>query len=292
MIRQTIDLFRKTQYMNREDYEIFNYSDAVPPKGFPHTHSFYEIYYALSDGIIYAIGTKEYHLKKGDLVLMPPGMLHYLARISLAPGERYSRIVLWCNLHFFEGFTEIDSSLNYMWDHVIQNHTYHIRPTSGESLSLYNCMLRLIEEQRNPVFSSDALSFSILMEIFVRINRIIYGTKHFEKACPARNMFSSIISYIHTHLSDELSLDVLSQNFFVTKGYISRLFREYMGISVHQYILSLRLERSRKAIKCGTPILTAASMYGFGDYSSFYRAFKNAFSISPKEYADRELKTD
>lgn len=62
-----------------------------------------------------------------------------------------------------------------------------------------------------------------------------------------------------------------------------------MGIPVHQYILSLRLEGCRKAIQAGAPITDVAGMYGFQDYSSFYRAFKNTFLVSPKEYQDAEM---
>lgn len=171
-----------------------------------------------------------------------------------------------------------------MWDVVIENNSYHIHPTAGETARLYDDFLLLLSEQKHPGLSSQAMAFALLMELFVRINRIICETKIFEKHVTSANMFSNIISYIHTHLADELTLETLSRNFFVSKGYISRIFREHMGITVHQYIMSLRLEGCRKAIQSGTPIMMAVEMYGFHDYSNFYRAFKNTFQISPREF--------
>lgn len=284
MIRQTIDLFHKKQYMDHSDFEIYNYSDAVAPKVFPHRHNFYEIYYLVSEQLDYVIGNHEYHMKKGDLLLLPPGLLHYPSDMHITPGNNYARIVLWCNIDFFETFARIDTSVNHMWDVVVDNHTYHIRPTVGASSHLYDHFLRLLDEQKREAFASKGMTYSILMEIFVLINRIVYETKNLENHRPLEHLFSNIISYIHAHLSEELSLSVLAEHFYVSKGYISRIFKDYMGIPVHQYILSLRLEGCRTAIQSGAPITTAAELYGFHDYSSFYRAFKSAFHVSPKAY--------
>lgn len=281
---QTIDLFRKEQDMNAPDFEVYNYSDSVAPKVFPHRHTFYEIYYLLSNEVDYVIGNQEYHMRRGDFLLLPPGLLHYPSDMHIRPGKNYSRFVLWCSLDFFDTFVRIDPSINRMWEVVVGNGSYHLRPTPGASSLLHDHFLRLLNEQKQQDFASKAMTYSILMEIFVLINRITQEMKNLERHAPSENLFSNIISYVHTHLSEELSLGVLSENFFVSKGYISRLFREYMGIPVHQYILSLRLEGCRKAIQSGAPIMEAVDMYGFHDYSSFYRAFKSAFLVSPKEY--------
>lgn len=286
MIRQTIDLFRKEQYMDHPDFEIYNYSDAVAPKVLPHRHNFYEIYYLLSDQVDYAIGNHEYPMKKGDILLLPPGLLHYPSDMHISPGNNYARIVLWCNIDFFETFAHVDPSINHMWDVVVNNGSYHIRPTPGASSHLYDHFLRLLDEQKREAFASKGMTYSILMEIFVLINRIVREKKNLGKHRPLENLFSNIISYIHAHLTEELSLTILAQQFFVSKGYISRIFKDYMGIPVHQYILSLRLEGCRQAIQSGAPITTAAELYGFHDYSSFYRAFRSAFHVSPKEYQD------
>jgi len=283
-MRQTIDTFLKKQHMDAKDFEIYNYSDVEIPSVMPHRHRFYEIYYLLSDQFDYVIGKRVYKLKKGDFILLPPGHLHYPSENNIKQGKRYSRIVLWCNVDFFERFAQIEPNLHTIWDTVTQKMVFHFSPTPGMSDYLYNHLLFLLYEKRKNGFASQGMMFATLMEIFVLISRIVRETQPSETHTTSQNTFVNIVYYIHTHITEPITLKELSQHFWVSKGYISKIFREYIGLSVHQYILSLRLDGSRAAIEKGMPIAQAAELFGFSDYSSFFRAFKKVFRQSPREY--------
>ncbi|MCC8128156.1 MAG: AraC family transcriptional regulator [Clostridiales bacterium] len=291
MKKRKIDPFlAEKQYMDSSEYEIYNYSDATLPKVFPHRHDYYEIYFCHCDELEYVIGKQVYHLNKGDLILLPPGFMHYPSKINAKEENQYARMVLWCATDFFEKFVALDPDLDYMWKSVIRNSSYQIRPSAVTSRNLHNLCIQLLDIGREKGFLSRAMEMAALLELFIMINRTAHNAGNFERYTTATDLFNNIIYYIHIHLAEELSLAELSARFYVSKGYISRIFRENMGISVHQYILALRLTGCQAALKKGIPISEAAEWYGFRDYSSFYRAFKGAFEISPKEYAESVFK--
>ena len=73
----------------------------------------------------------------------------------------------------------------------------------------------------------------------------------------------------------------------MSKYHIAHIFKDNIGISLHQYILKKRLHASRQAILSGEPISRIFPQYGFKDYTSFFRAFKKEYGISPKEYREQ-----
>ena len=90
-----------------------------------------------------------------------------------------------------------------------------------------------------------------------------------------------IIEYINANLITIHGLDELEKEFFFSKSYINRIFKESTGSSVWDYIVLKRLLLSRTLLQNGKQANIVASECGFCDYSSFYRQFKQRFGISP-----------
>jgi AraC-like DNA-binding protein len=93
-----------------------------------------------------------------------------------------------------------------------------------------------------------------------------------------------ILDYINENISEELSIDNLANKFYLSKYYLMHKFKKQTGYTVHNYILQKRLIMSNSLIKSGKSITQVCAECGFCDYSTFFRAFKKMFGVSPKEH--------
>lgn len=99
-----------------------------------------------------------------------------------------------------------------------------------------------------------------------------------------RLALDEVFAYIHTHLTEDLSLEQLEKEFFVSRQHLIRQFKQRTGMSVHQYIVKARLDLCRKYIEQGFSITEVCRKSNFGSYNHFFRAFKQEYGITPKEY--------
>ncbi len=97
------------------------------------------------------------------------------------------------------------------------------------------------------------------------------------------NPGAMLVDYVNRRLFGELSLGELGRHFYMSKNSINRLFRQATGTTVGEYIRIKRLLAARERIKAGDFASDAASSCGFGDYSAFFRAYKNQFGKSPHD---------
>ncbi len=127
-------------------------------------------------------------------------------------------------------------------------------------------------------------------ELVLFLNRIVYEQNTPKDKKPENFLYQNLIFYIEDHLDKELSLDLLAKEFFVSKYHIAHVFKDHLGMSIHQYITKKRLALCREAILGEMSITQAYQTFGFGDYSSFYRAFKKEYGISPRDFKDMQMK--
>lgn len=93
-----------------------------------------------------------------------------------------------------------------------------------------------------------------------------------------------LLSYIKQNLESELSVESLAKKFYLNRYYLMHLFKQETGYTLHSYIQKKRVIKAAELIKQGMQAGEVYMLCGFGDYSSFVRAFKKEFQLSPKKY--------
>lgn len=246
-----------------------------------HSHQYIEILYCrTSANVEYLIGSNRYRLQKGDIVFVPPGVSHrpILPEKLAVP---YERDVLWVSTEFMETYMQTfpDETVQY------RDHGAPIR-TAGTRWEFLGDLFRkgvLEEEEKRPGWEAAVIGNT--MTIFANMKRAHIersaGTMRAEKP----ELLDRIMAYIEKNYAVHITIDDLARQFYVSNSTISHLFKQKMGVSLYRYITQRRLIAAKSLIGENLPMEEIARRVGFVDYSTFYRAFKQEYGISPRRFS-------
>ncbi|WP_238475999.1 helix-turn-helix domain-containing protein [Clostridium manihotivorum] len=135
-------------------------------------------------------------------------------------------------------------------------------------------------------FASEVLRKALFLQLIVKINRLYLEMDKHKKLEDIKYdpRIQSILTFINSNLSSDLSIEVIANTFYLNKYYLMHLFKKETGYTLYGYIQKKRLKKASELIKVGVQASEVCSLCGFIDYSSFVRAFKKEFHLSPKQY--------
>ncbi|MBO5199215.1 MAG: helix-turn-helix transcriptional regulator [Lachnospiraceae bacterium] len=238
-----------------------------------HCHSRYEIYYFIDGQVSYLVEGRKYVPTPHSVLLLAPNVFHGVRIESDSGYERMS-------VHF-------DSStvLN-------ENASLLLAPFSGGSNDIYFenvdsfgldryfediCACASMDEDlRNAAVH--LRTQNLLVEI-VRLSRKRQGsTAGYDNAA-----VKQMIQYLNQHLTEDLNLDNLSRQFYISKYYLNTLFKKATGTTVMNYVIHKRVALAKQMMLQGTSPARASEAAGFQDYSSFFRAYKKIYGKAPSQ---------
>ena len=97
-------------------------------------------------------------------------------------------------------------------------------------------------------------------------------------------LLEQITAYIDANLTGKITLKMIAKQFSVSVSTVTQLFQKKAQMSFHHFVTSRRMERARALIRQGIPLEMVGRAIGYRDHSTFYRAFRQTFGISPREY--------
>lgn len=106
-------------------------------------------------------------------------------------------------------------------------------------------------------------------------------------------VISSIIRYMQEHLSEEISLSVLADEFHLNPQYISQLFKNEIGVGFLAYLTNIRIEKAKKLLlSTALSVTEISSLAGYGDYRVFTKVFKKTEGVTPSQFRREFLDID
>lgn len=241
----------------------------VPAEFQTHAHDLFEIFIFLAGSGTYLVEGTSYPLHPGQLLILRPGETHMLHIDTSAP---YERVALHFSPSLLNSFDPEHLLLQPFFNRPLGRKNLYAIPLDSILQALYQ-----ISAHQTPSWQSVQLAavlFSLLSQIYQA--SVLPDPSEAEAS-------SKLLQYVNQHLCEPLSLDSLARQFFMGKSQLNRTFHRLTGYSVWKYILIKRLILARSMIRQGIPAMQACTDCGFHDYSSFYRAYKNHFQLSPQE---------
>jgi len=267
--------------MLSKDFEIFHYSDTTLKQVNLHHHDFYECYLFISGDVTYLIEGRTYSLKPGDIILLNSTELHQaVINDNIVP---YERIVLWINKVFLKKLSTEATNLAQCFEETKKENV--IRAGFEMQQNIKTILGKLLSLESYKGIGCDLLYKAYIIELLVNLNMILYqnGAK-LDVDIKKNNLIDGIIQYINNHGEDEITIDELSEQFYLSKYHLIREFKKHSGTTIHKYIVQKKLIQAKELILKGIPIISVYKQCGFGDYSNFFRAFKNEYGVTPKHF--------
>ena len=92
------------------------------------------------------------------------------------------------------------------------------------------------------------------------------------------------IRYINAYYSEDINLETLAQEVFVSTYYLSHLFRREMGVTFSDYLAKVRVEKAKALLMEGVSVENTAEKVGYNDSNYFIKIFKKYVGITPAKY--------
>lgn len=102
----------------------------------------------------------------------------------------------------------------------------------------------------------------------------------------SNNNVNQLLKYIEENYDKELSTDFLAEKTNLNSYYLHHIFKENVGLSLHQFIIQTRIKKVKEKILTGSDPLGTALDCGFYDQSHYIKNFKKHSGITPQKFID------
>ena len=218
-----------------------------------------------------------------DLIFIKPGnriKLEY--RKNKYPLELY---VLYVGADLLKTLSDEHTDLNAAFD-VVPFQVKMVHAESEAAMLIKNISKKLYamakEEQKFAHALYEKSQLTILLILALRSS--VQEDRQHKVNKKKHVVMDDIFIYIKEHLTEDITLERLEDEFYVSRYHIVREFKKMTGETPHAYIVKARLDLCRRYIEQGKSIREVYELGGFGGYNHFFRAFKKEYGVTPMQY--------
>ena len=254
------------------------YSD-IPWRYESHNHSAVEILLTLEGSVTYTVEDKTFQVRKGEILIVPPDMLH-----SLVMGEGSSRYLFLFEPDALMSMRDIKYMASYF------NKPFHLRDGSDAHVRIRELLLRANDAYEKREMLWNTVCYSCILRIYATLGqRYLGGVIRPRAGEHTGNMdgevINAVMTYINNHYKEELTLEEVAKFAGFSRYYFSRTFKRQTGYSFKDYLNQKRIQVAMDLlIRTNRGMREVALESGFGSVATFNRAFREKKGCTPTEY--------
>lgn len=255
-----------------------------------HFHNEYEIYYLLSGERYYFIEKHIHYVKKGSLVFIDRNQIH---KTVGANSDYHDRILMLISAEEIMDLFALCN--NYDVSSFFSKYAGIIELSEAGQKHVEGILLSIIREMKRKHSNYEFVVKMKLVELMVYAIRCKSGESTTLKAMPVMSekykKISEVAEYINDNYQANISLNDVAEDFYMSKSYLSRIFKENTGFTVNEYINITRIKKAQELLEQSEYNVTEISeMVGYESITYFEKVFKKYLETSPLKYRKKLLK--
>ena len=243
-----------------------------------HCHAYFEIYYLDQGMCRFFLGDTMLDLHSGDLLLIPPQLLHYTRYLY---GSCRRSIV------YFRREDADDAVVKLLPGgerFLSESRLLRIPEFSRDQISAL--FARMLGDERIGDVYSLALLHCRLQEMLLMVSRVGSISEEFPEDIHTtdRQVVAAAV-FMRNNYRREVTAAEIAKAAGLSPNYLSRKFRQATGTGVHEYLIFLRLkEAALELVSTNSSITEIALRCGFSDGNYFKDVFKKRYGMTPTGY--------
>lgn len=264
-----------------------------------HLHEFLQINYISEGKCMHCIEGSEYEVKMGDVFVIPPNVPHCIKKISGCNATVYEIEFSpdFINSSLVSGINSSNISDSIIWDFaylspfMVDAANVHPGFMLSENVqtkieTLFSDMLYEYTNQLSGFeYVLSGFTLSLLIFIGREYNKEITSSDHSEIYITKKQNILDAIEYINTHYNENLSVNDVARQAFISPSYFKSLFKYFTSKTFVEYLNHVRITKATVLLRqTDMKVIDIALDTGFNYVNHFNRVFKQLMGVTPLQY--------